>query len=95
MLEVKNLKGLANTACHCNSWLDHWKNYSNSFLIGCAATGCYNDAEVGGHVVFINRQDKNHYIIPICKSCSNLRETYRVRMVTTFVSADMLKTCKE
>jgi hypothetical protein len=80
---VKNLRGTTKLKCSCGSWLDHWRNGARSQRATCAAIvngrPCGRTAEVGAHVVSVDRRtDCRWWIAPFCKKHNHYRMTERV-----------------
>lgn len=65
---VRNVKGREPDPpkCGCGTWIKHWENNSKAPLSYCCATGCFQKAEVGGHVQRLDIDDNSWFIIPIC-----------------------------
>lgn len=68
---VKNLGSFEEHNCHCESWLDHWKKYSDQRTNYCVVSGCGGKPEVGGHVQECGKKDKNSYVVPLCRACND------------------------
>ncbi len=94
---VRNINGTTKNKCECKSWLAHWRNYTDSSRIYCAAVPCGNEAEVGAHVQIDDwRTDFSWWIVPLCKKHNhhtNTREMY-IDWRATLVSADAQATCR-
>ena len=78
---VKNLNGTSGKTCSCpgcSSWLEHWERKTGQRALLCAACGCTNFAEVGGHVIKKDGNDFSHYIVPLCKGCNNRTDAFMV-----------------
>ena len=70
-VKVKNLNGTEDKKCSvCGSWLKHWEHKSEEKTDKCCCFGCNNDAEVGAHVKIVGKDDRHHYIIPLCQACN-------------------------
>ena len=67
---IRNVHGTVEHACHCESWLDHWRTYSGQRALYCVVRGCVAKPEVGGHVQERGTSDENIYVIPLCRTCS-------------------------
>lgn len=64
------------------SWFDYWLNHTNKSAV-CASSGddcCFNGTYdlVGAHVQKVDSQDKNWYIVPLCKSCNKKDKPFNV-----------------
>jgi len=92
---VKNLNNTSTNKCKCDSWLDHWKEFSGkSVPTTCPVIDCSNKSEVGGHVQKDSKSDNSWYIIPLCKEDNNKRgECLTVSNSVALVSANISKTC--
>ena len=54
----------------CGPWKDHWCNHTGKdWPDTCSVKDCYNDAEVGAHI--INSNVVGERIAPFCKPCNN------------------------
>lgn len=56
---------------HCShgSWKQHWINTTGkNWPTTCSVSGCYNTADVGGHVYHGSYEGER--IAPICSSCN-------------------------
>lgn len=72
MVLVKNIKGTSdNIPGGYRSWKDYWIAKKGYWPVKCAAYGCSEKAELGGHVIKVNSIDKRWYIVPICYSHNN------------------------
>ena len=75
---VKNKKGhRLSPACSCNTFLCHWKNYTNKRVAVCSLKGCTEKKDlVGAHVIKCHGNSSNkQYIIPLCKKHNNPANT--------------------
>lgn len=95
MITVKNLNGTSRNKCNCGSWLQHWRKLSGSFTVGCSNANCWGSAEVGAHVQKKYGTDNGWYIVPLCKSCNGKSDNFNVGLLTTFVSANVAKSCRK
>ena len=90
-MEVVNCKGTSNLSCNCNSWLDHWANFSNNGLpVMCSVIGCNNQADVGAHVR--KNTSSSKFIIPLCKYHNSQGGQLSIKNVP-LVSAIVSETC--
>ena len=79
MPNVKNLTRTSDEKCSCSeSWIEHWKNKSESIFNFCKNTTCYSKATLGAHVKKIEQNDHGQYIIPLCDSCNQLANEFYV-----------------
>lgn len=92
-MKVKNLNGTSGKSCHCNSWLDHWKNHGGSLAIFCYQIDCLETSLVGAHVKKYNSLDQKHYIIPLCQKHNQSSETITLTSSAKLVSANVSETC--
>jgi hypothetical protein len=94
---VLNLRGTSMNKCECASWLAHWRNYTDSQRVICAAVPCNRPAAVGAHVLIDDwRSDFSWWIVPLCSMHNhhtNTREMY-IDFRTTLVSANAAETCQ-
>lgn len=84
--------------CPCNSWTEHWNNFTGGKRITCAVLGCSRLANRGGHVISTDgRRDRLWWIVPICATHNDWRN--RGEMVidsrSKLVLANMWLTCKK
>lgn len=94
-MKVKNITGVSDKKCNCESWLKHWENSLGRKAPSYCITGnCYKSASLGGHIIKVDGTDKNHYIIPICSICNAKTEDYFVAD-GYFVLANQSKTCNK
>ncbi|MDC0933490.1 hypothetical protein OAR97_06530 [Arcobacteraceae bacterium] len=94
-MKVRNLNGTSSNRCKCNSWLEHWENFSNQTVKQCVVNGCINIPTVGGHIQKTGLADQSWYIIPICKSCNGkYGEELEVTDKVNLISANVNYTCK-
>ncbi len=91
----KSKKATGKNFCQCGSCEEHWENFIGMPLTmqSCSVQGCTNKAEVGGHIV--NENYPEGYIVPLCKSCNQSDETFKVNANSIFVSADLSVTCED
>lgn len=79
MIVLRNVKGTSRfkKPTWASSWLEYWKDNSNtSDPPCCAACGCKEDL-VGAHVQKVSDDDKSWYIVPLCKSCNKQEGSLR------------------
>lgn len=87
MVNVKSAKGTSkwpDPLCRCDNWLKHW--YINMIFVDAdyaeemiARTSCplcgkpitNKNPLVGAHVQKTFSDDRDYYIIPVCKSCNS------------------------
>lgn len=93
-MKVKNLRGTADKKCNCGSWLEHWENYTQLQRFICSVKGCSNIAGVGAHVIKVDSNDNNSYIVPMCYGHNNKNgAVYELKDGTNLVSANVQNTC--
>jgi len=64
---VKNINGTSKNQCNCNSWLEHWENFTGLIAGDCSVRGCTNEATVGAHVLITDGRTPNKWwIVPMC-----------------------------
>ncbi|EJL6263672.1 hypothetical protein NTE12_005348 [Vibrio harveyi] len=99
-VKIKNANGTADKKCKkCGSWIAHWEAYSKESAKVCSVKGCSEKKDlVGAHITrpIANNEDyKTHpYIVPMCSSHNGEHgETFESKANTTFVWANVSKTC--
>lgn len=94
-MKIKNIKGTSENTCHCESWLAHWKKYSNQDVFICQEKSCFNtDDLVGAHVQKGGEsKDKTWYIYPLCKKHNSSTEELEVSDECALVPANVSETC--
>ena len=93
---VRNIHGTTNLRCSCGSWLKHWKKGAKSYRATCAVRGCSSEAEVGAHVISVDkRTDRQWWIAPFCKKHNHPNNESRMFLNSriTLVSANKNITC--
>ena len=82
--------------CGCDNWYEHWllNSESGNGTINCVGSDCLKNADVGGHVKKVGKNDENVYIIPICHSCNSKQEEYEVNDDTAFVHVGQTDKCR-
>ncbi len=66
--KVKNINGITENTCKCESWLKHWEKFGGGKAGYCAEKSCMRSAEVGAHVQKGGEStDSSWYIVPLCK----------------------------
>lgn len=99
-ITMKNLNGTSDKNCSCDSWLNHWKKFSDSSgTPKCFVEDCNVTAEVGAHVILPNLKNESyrslHFIAPMCKTHNNAQgKTLKSKPNPVFVSANKAKTCE-
>ena len=77
-LKVQNRGGTSTRSPKCSvcgPWIEHWYSLKGISFVDrlsgdtCCAR-CGGEAEVGGHVIKSDSQDKKEYIIPLCNGCN-------------------------
>lgn len=93
-ISFNNLNGTADNQCKCDSWIEHYKNFSDGQPIICSVVKCDGFATYGGHVQKANAKDNHWYIVPLCRHC-NTRKNQELALEnnTDLVSANVSKTC--
>jgi len=91
-VNVKNLIGAAGCP-NCVSWLKHWEEIKGSCpSLTCSAIDCSGIVTEGAYVRIVDGESGDEYIVPVCRSCSMMEETYAVDE-ESLASADVKKTC--
>lgn len=89
---ISNINGTAQYACACESWLQHWVNFSGWPVPAfCPVVGCLNRRLVGAHVQIAG--DNRWYIFPLCAACNQADGALDVSDVYPLVSANQAYTC--
>lgn len=86
-VKVESAKGTSkwpDPACRCKDWLSHWyenmrfidSRYANKMIATTSCPLCNQPITeenplVGAHVQKILSNDRDYYIIPVCKSCNS------------------------
>ena len=80
MVLVKNINGTSDNfpPFGYNSWKDYWIAKKGYWPLKCAAYGCYDKAELGGHVMIVNGDTRQWFIVPICYAHNNSSNPYYV-----------------
>lgn len=94
-MKVKNINGTSDNKCHCESWLDHWKNFSQVHNPKyCVEKTCIKAPKHGAHVQKDQLGDSNWYIVPLCVT-HNLRKGEEIEISdnTILVRANVSLTC--
>ncbi len=96
MTKIRNINGTSTNKCNCGSWLQHWRNFSNSSVTYCSESTCTNTDLVGAHVQKSSLNDNSWYIVPLCKS-HNHNSVVELEVVSgiRFVSANKSLTCEK
>jgi len=96
-MKVKNINGTSDNTCKCDSWLDHWKNFSGQSLSKhCSEKSCIEKPEVGAHVQKDSYTDTDWYIVPLCKTHNGeTGESLDIVDSVKLVSANVSETCGE
>ena len=86
-MKVKNINGISDDTCKCESWLEHWEKVRGKKALFCSEKDCVKSELVGAHVQK-ETSDTNWYIIPLCKIHSTAVRELEVAENTVFVSAN-------
>ncbi len=87
-MKVKNINGTSQNICSCNSWLQHWRNFSRQTTVACRALGCFRTDIVGTQVQKDIEYDNEWYIVPFCKSHHNATGPVELVAGTKLVSVN-------
>jgi hypothetical protein len=93
MARIKNMKFIVEGLCTCGSWMEHWKKYSGQTLACCVEVNCTGKDLVGSHVQK-SSADSDWYILPLCKTHSEMQGEIEVSDNYRLVSADPMETCE-
>ena len=74
-IKLKNKKGTAgkSSPLQYTSWLDFWEKNKGKWARNCEARACYENCDVGGHVIKVGEGNKE-YILPLCYAHNNLAD---------------------
>lgn len=89
---VKNVTGTTGLDCFCDSWLDHWINFSGQSTNNCVVIGCLNEPTVGAHV-HVQGYGESVQILPMCDSHNSTDDVMEVSDRWNPVSANPDETC--
>jgi hypothetical protein len=82
----------ADRVCRCGTWKNHWINFvRESWPATCSVLGCSGTPTLGGHV--INKRVSGEWIVPMCDSCNQRVDTFKLKIFITVPSAIESKTC--
>ncbi len=94
---LRNQNGTAERLCHCDSWLRHWKRYTETVATpSCAVAGCNELAIVGAHVELhkVEAQKGKSYIAPMCAAHNNQRGAeLQSKPLVKLARANVSETC--
>jgi len=92
---VKNIIGTSDNNCGCASWLDHWKTYTKQTSLPnyCTHDTCTEKPVVGAHVIKVGSEDKDWYIVPLCKKHNKEAGEFELFSGTKLAKASVSKTC--
>jgi hypothetical protein len=91
-MKVTNINGTSDNTCKCGSWLKHWEKYSGISVTYCSETSCLSKDIVGAHVQKADSDDKNWYIVPLCKTHNASDKDLDIGS-TKLISANTSETC--
>ena len=96
-VKIKNIIGTYDTKCSCDSWLDHWKNFSNQAIPRyCPASRCLETELIGAHVQKGGGStDHNRYIYPLCKVHNKHPGELEVPDIYKLVPVNKKETCEK
>jgi hypothetical protein len=96
-MKYKNLNGTSPYKCKCvGGWLGHFRAFGIGTSTKCAVLGCGNPSEVGGHVQKVRSTDESWYIVPLCKACNTLTESFELKsIITSPAPANTKMTCNK
>jgi len=87
-----NKAGTAERACSCQTWKQHWLNFSGRpWPAQCAVQTCASRPTLGAHV--INPAVSGERIIPTCEACNHRSGHFSLKPATVLVSANQAETC--
>ena len=95
-MNLRNIKGTTENRCHCESWLEHWKQYARhrnrKDPPTCSVAFCKNTDIVGAHVQ-IEDDDDTWYIVPLCNAHNQRTTRLSVQDSTPLAPANISMTC--
>lgn len=80
-MKVKNLNntGGRKVPDGYDSWLAWWMGQKGKKATpDCANKDCKDEATLGGHVKKVGSDDNAWYIVPLCYSCNQLKDSFEV-----------------
>ena len=78
--------------CLCDTWKQHWLNYSGkTWPIGYSISQCSSVPTLGAHIR--NPKVTGEKIVPMCDSCNKLTSTFDLKGGVTLVDANTSETC--
>ena len=93
-MKIKNINGVVDEGCKCETWLDHWDRFSDQSPTYCPVEECMNHVEIGARVQIDSPTDGGWYIIPLCqKHNAKTGESLQVNDHVKMVSANIEQTC--
>jgi len=94
-MRVKNINGTSDKTCKCDSWLDHWKKFSDQSLPSyCPETKCLKKPDVGAHVQKDSYTDSGWYIVPLCNAHNGeAGKSLDISDSVNLASANVSETC--
>jgi hypothetical protein len=92
-VRVQNLRGTADKACVCGTWLRHWLNFSGQTVSFCVVEDCLGTDLVGAHVKVAGR-DGTAYIVPLCKKHNQESGVLLISDAYVLVPANKAETCE-
>ncbi len=80
MVLVKNVNGTSRFSAPSgySSWLAYWEAKTGRKAGYCNASSCWNQAQVGAHVMKVNSYGRHYYIVPLCYSCNARTDEFYV-----------------
>ncbi len=67
MANIQNYRGMLLSPHPCKTWMEHWKRYSDQWVIWCAEVHCSRVALGASLVKMIERGNDELYVVPLCK----------------------------
>ncbi len=93
-VKIKNINGIDDKGCKCETWLDHWDRFSDQAPTYCPVQDCMNHIEIGARVQKDSLTDVGWYIVPLCQKHNALTgESLLVNDNVKMVSAKVSETC--
>jgi hypothetical protein len=93
-MRIKNINGIFQSTCSCESWFKHWERFSRQSTSYCHANGCLNQDILGAHVQKAMGTDKNWYIFPLFTEHNNHVGELKMSDYYELVSTNKKETCE-
>ncbi len=95
MIRIKNINGIEQKNCGCESLLKHWEKYSGQKVVYCQAVSCTNTNLAGALVQKVGDETEDWYVYPLCKAHHKTRGELSVYDQYKFVLAFAPEICNK